>query len=100
MADLTGKVAVITGASRGQGEADARLFAERGAKVVIADILDEDTEKLATDIGGGRVIAVHLDVSDPQDWQDAPEQAIAAFVHTVRLARIRLMAYLCRTIMT
>ncbi|MDF3313939.1 3-alpha-hydroxysteroid dehydrogenase, partial [Rhodococcus sp. T2V] len=37
MADLTGKVALISGGCRGQGEAEARLFAERGAKVVIAD---------------------------------------------------------------
>src|SRR4029077_15171379 len=43
------KVALITGASRGQGEAEAPPFAERAAKVVIADIRDEDAEKLATD---------------------------------------------------
>jgi 3alpha(or 20beta)-hydroxysteroid dehydrogenase len=79
MADLTGRVALITGASRGQGEAEARLFAERGAKVVVADILDEAAEKLAADIGADRAIAVHLNVSDSQDWQDALEQAVAAF---------------------
>jgi 3alpha(or 20beta)-hydroxysteroid dehydrogenase len=79
MADLTGRVALITGASRGQGEAEARLFAERGAKVVVADIRDEDAEKLAADIGADRAIAVHLNVSDSQDWQDALEQAVAAF---------------------
>lgn len=81
MSELTGKVALITGASRGQGEAEARLFAERGAKVVIADILDEDAEKLAADIGADRAIAVHLNVSDPQDWRLALEQAIDAFGH-------------------
>jgi 3alpha(or 20beta)-hydroxysteroid dehydrogenase len=79
MSDLTGKVALITGASRGQGEAEARLFAQRGAKVVIADILDEHAEKLAADIGADRAIAVHLNVGDPQDWRDALEQAVAAF---------------------
>jgi len=79
MTDLTGRVALITGASRGQGEAEARLFAERGAKVVVADILDEAAEKLAADIGADRAIAVHLNVSDSQDWQDALEQAVAAF---------------------
>jgi 3alpha(or 20beta)-hydroxysteroid dehydrogenase len=81
MADLTGKVALITGGSRGQGEAEARLFAERGANVIIADVLDEQAEKLAADIGADRAVAVHLDVSDPEQWQDALAEATAAFGH-------------------
>ena len=40
--DLSGKVAIITGAARGQGEAEARLFAERGAQVVLTDVLVEE----------------------------------------------------------
>ena len=39
---LEGKVAMITGASRGQGEAEARLFASEGAKVLVCDILDDE----------------------------------------------------------
>jgi 3alpha(or 20beta)-hydroxysteroid dehydrogenase len=81
VSDLTGKVALITGASRGQGEAETRVFAERGAKVVIADILDEDAEKLTADIGADRAIAVHLNVADPQEWQTALQQALDAFGH-------------------
>ncbi|MEN0136689.1 MAG: glucose 1-dehydrogenase [Rhodococcus sp. (in: high G+C Gram-positive bacteria)] len=81
MADLTGKVALISGGSRGQGEAEARLFAERGAKVVVADILDDEAAKLVADIGADRAIAVHLDVSDPQQWQDALAAGIDAFGH-------------------
>jgi 3alpha(or 20beta)-hydroxysteroid dehydrogenase len=79
MSDLTGKVALISGASRGQGEAEARLFAERGAKVIVADILDEDAEKVAADIGLDRAVAVHLDVSDPHQWADALAVGIDTF---------------------
>ena len=44
MSRLDGKVAIISGASRGQGEAEARLFVREGAQVVIADILDDQGE--------------------------------------------------------
>lgn len=81
MADLTGKVALISGASRGQGAAEARLFTQRGAKVIVADILDDDAAKLVADLGADRAIAVHLDVSDPQDWRDALAAGIDAFGH-------------------
>jgi 3alpha(or 20beta)-hydroxysteroid dehydrogenase len=79
MADLTGKVALITGGARGQGEAEARLFVERGARVVIADVLDDDAAKLAADLGQDRALAVHLDVSDPGQWADALGAATQAF---------------------
>ncbi|WP_216589141.1 SDR family NAD(P)-dependent oxidoreductase [Streptomyces brasiliscabiei] len=79
MADLTGKVALITGAARGQGEAEARLFVERGAQVVIADVLDEDAQKLVADLGEDRALAVHLDVSDPAQWSSALAAAKSAF---------------------
>ena len=41
MGRLDGKVAIVTGAARGQGEAEARLFAREGAKVVLGDVLDD-----------------------------------------------------------
>lgn len=79
MADLAGKVALITGASRGQGEAEAKLFTERGARVVIADVVDEPAQKLAADLGSDRALAVHLDVSDPGQWVEALAAGIDAF---------------------
>ena len=44
---LEGKVAIITGAARGQGACEARLFVEEGARVVMGDIMDEEGEALA-----------------------------------------------------
>ena len=81
MANLTGKVALITGAARGQGAAEARLFVERGAHVVVADVLDDDAAALVTDLGGDRAIAVHLDVSDPDQWAAALAAGKDAFGH-------------------
>lgn len=66
MARLKDKVAVVTGAARGMGEATARLFAGEGAKVVIADVLDG--EDLARELGPDAIYQ-KLDVSRPDDWQ-------------------------------
>ena len=78
---LEGKVALITGGARGQGEAEARLFAQEGAKVVMADILDVEGAKLAAEIGelGGDALFVHLDVTNEHDWQNAISATLAKF---------------------
>jgi len=65
---LEGKVAIVTGAARGIGAATAMLFAEEGAKVVIADVLDEAGEELAREIGDAALYH-HADVTDENDWQ-------------------------------
>jgi 3alpha(or 20beta)-hydroxysteroid dehydrogenase len=75
---LDGKVAIITGGSRGQGEAHARLFVAEGAKVLIADVLDEPGEKLANDLGDAAIYR-HLDVSKEADWAAAVQATLDAF---------------------
>lgn len=71
---LNGKVAVITGAARGIGGATARLLAEHGAHVVIADVLDDVGETLAESIGGRYI---HCDVSKESDVERAVQLALA-----------------------
>jgi NAD(P)-dependent dehydrogenase (short-subunit alcohol dehydrogenase family) len=59
---LKDKVAIVTGAAHGMGEAEARLFAKEGARVVVADILRDQAEAVAADIraGGGDAIAATM----------------------------------------
>lgn len=70
MGRLDGKIAIITGAARGQGAAEARLFAAEGARVVLADVLDDEGEAVAAEIGDAAVYT-HLDVTDEPQWQAA-----------------------------
>jgi 3alpha(or 20beta)-hydroxysteroid dehydrogenase len=74
MGDLDGKVAIVTGAARGQGEAEARVFAEAGAKVLLGDVLDHEGEKAATNIRG-EVVYRHLDVTEETSWAAAVADA-------------------------
>ena len=78
---LQGKVALITGAARGQGAAEARLFAQEGAKVVLADVLDREGAVVAAEIAeaGGDVVYVHLDVTNQEEWDGAIQSAVSSF---------------------
>ena len=79
MGALDGKVALVTGAARGQGEAEARLFVAEGAKVVVADVRDEVGQALAAELGADHARYQHLDVSKPDDWAAAVAATTAAF---------------------
>ncbi|HTS15747.1 MAG TPA: SDR family NAD(P)-dependent oxidoreductase [Candidatus Sulfotelmatobacter sp.] len=70
--DLNGISAIVTGGASGIGEGCARLLAQRGAKVVIADLQDDKGNALATEIGGA---FAHVDVTSADDVIAAIELA-------------------------
>src|SRR4051812_33359844 len=67
---LDGKVAIVTGAARGQGAAEAEYFVAEGASVLLADVLEDDLRAGAERLGDVAV-AAFLDVRDPAQWHDA-----------------------------
>ncbi len=73
---LKGHTAIITGGSRGQGAAEARRFAEEGAFVIIADLLDREGEELVAEIGSSAIYK-HLDVANQQAWLELIEDVLA-----------------------
>lgn len=78
MGKLDGKVAVITGGASGIGKATVRLFIEQGARVLIADILDDKGESLAGKLGASADY-LHTDVSKESDVKAAIDHALAKF---------------------
>ena len=72
---LDGKVALISGGARGQGEAEARLFVAEGAKVVLGDILVDEQQKVVDSLAG-QATGVKLDVTQEADWQQAVDTAV------------------------
>jgi 3alpha(or 20beta)-hydroxysteroid dehydrogenase len=78
MGRLDGKVALVTGAARGQGAAVARRFVEEGARVVVADVLDDAGKETAGALGDAAYFR-HLDVSSEQEWASAVEEAVETF---------------------
>jgi NAD(P)-dependent dehydrogenase (short-subunit alcohol dehydrogenase family) len=78
MGRLDGKVAVITGGSSGIGKASVQLFVEEGARVVIADIMDDRGTTLADELGESAVF-LHVDVSQEDDIKAAVDLAVERF---------------------
>jgi 3alpha(or 20beta)-hydroxysteroid dehydrogenase len=67
---LRGKVILISGGARGQGAAEARLFAAEGARVVIGDVLEAEGRQLASELGDAAAF-LRQDVTQERDWQTA-----------------------------
>ena len=79
MVDLTGKVAVITGAASGIGAAGVEVFVEAGAKVIVSDVQDEKGEAIATRFGPNKVAYKHCDVTDPAALEALMQSAVDTF---------------------
>ena len=78
---LEGKVALITGGARGMGAAEAKLFSREGAKVVIADVLEDEGRQTEAEINetGGDAIFIRLDVTQQSDWDAAIQRTVEQF---------------------
>jgi NAD(P)-dependent dehydrogenase (short-subunit alcohol dehydrogenase family) len=81
MGRLDGKVALVSGGARGQGAAEAQLFAREGAKVVFGDILDAEGRQVEAGIraAGGEATYVHLDVTNEASWRAAVDIAVSRY---------------------
>ena len=78
---LEGKVALISGAARGMGAAEARLFAKEGAKVVMGDVLEAEGKQVEAEIieTGGEALFISMDVAKEDDWQRTIDATVARF---------------------
>jgi 3alpha(or 20beta)-hydroxysteroid dehydrogenase len=77
MPSLHGKVALITGAARGMGACEARVFVESGARVVLTDVR-EDGRQVAEELGAAARFR-HHDVTSEADWEASVKFALAEF---------------------
>ena len=81
MIDLSGKVALVTGAAGGQGEAEAQALLAHGARVVLSDIKSEAVREVARalDPTGQRALAVTHDIRHAESWSDVVGRCVSAF---------------------
>jgi 3alpha(or 20beta)-hydroxysteroid dehydrogenase len=75
---LAGKVALLSGAARGQGATEARLFVAEGAQVVLGDVRDDEGRRLEDELGDAAAY-VHHDVTDPGGWRTIVDTALDRF---------------------
>ena len=78
---LEDKVAIVTGGARGMGAEEAKLFAREGAKVVVADITEEEGRQVEAEIAeaGGEAIFVRLDVTSEDEWRSIIAATVSRF---------------------
>jgi 3alpha(or 20beta)-hydroxysteroid dehydrogenase len=74
MGRLDGRVAIVTGAARGQGAAEARIFAREGATVVVTDVLDAEGRATAASCGG---TFLHHDVASEDAWDTVVREVLS-----------------------
>jgi 3alpha(or 20beta)-hydroxysteroid dehydrogenase len=80
MGRLDGKVAIVTGGARGSGQATARRFVAEGARVVVADVLDDRGRATVAELGAGSAYR-HCDVAEEGDWNDLVDFTVAEMGH-------------------
>lgn len=78
MGRLSGKVAIITGAAQGMGEAHAKMFVAEGAKVILTDVNEAGGKALAESLGANALFIKH-DVRFAPEWKAVVEQGEAKF---------------------
>jgi NAD(P)-dependent dehydrogenase (short-subunit alcohol dehydrogenase family) len=78
---LDGKVAIVTGGASGMGASTAKIFAREGCKVVVADQLDDEGQKIVAEIvaANGAASFQHLDVTDEANWRSVVAATLAEF---------------------
>ncbi len=78
---LAGKVAIVTGSANGMGEVEAHLFAQEGAKVVVADMSVDGGQKVVEAIAsaGGEACFAQIDVTNEDDWQETVKTAVSVY---------------------
>ena len=94
------KVALVTGGAFGMGAATAKLFALEGAKVVIADLLEDEASKRINEITelGGEAIYIELDVTKEDNWESIIEKLIVRMaVLTFSLITLASVAVVIKT---
>src|ERR1700743_1297380 len=77
---VEGKVALITGGARGMGAEHARLLVSEGAKFVSGDVLDDEGNAVAEQLGDSAHY-LHLDVTQPEQWASAVAETVRRFGH-------------------